>query len=157
MQHTITILGFEGQQITVQPAGPISGPKLLINGQPAPKGAKRGEMTLRRNYRVDVTARWKPVFMGWDTPQLVVGEQTITIVEPLTWYEWLWSSLPVLLVFVGGFLGALAGVIAVSVNTRIFRSSLHVALRYALTAAVSAVAVVGYIIAASVFLSAIGP
>jgi hypothetical protein len=156
MNYTLTLNGFEGQVIEVQGGSAFAGPKLLVNGQPAPKGQKRGEMLLRRSDGTEVTAKWKPVFKGWDTPQLDVGGQTITIVEPLKWYEWVWSALPLLLIFVGGLLGALAGAIAVTVNTKIFRTSLHVALRYALTALVSLVAVVAYVVAATLFLSAVG-
>lgn len=155
MKYPLTINGFEGQSLEVQTSA-LAGTKLLVNGQPPAKGAKRGEMLLRRTDGTEVTAKWKPVFMGWDTPQLDLGGQVVTVVAPLKWYEWLWSALPVLLVFVGGFIGAVAGVIAVSINTRIFRSPMHGALRYLLTAAVSLITVVVYVVVVAVFLNALG-
>ena len=47
MRYPLHLDGFEGQTLEVQPPGILSGPKLLVNGQPAP--AKRGQMALRRN------------------------------------------------------------------------------------------------------------
>jgi hypothetical protein len=155
MNHTLTISGFEGQTIEMR-TSPITGPRLLVNGQPAPKGKKRGEMLLRRNDGTEVVATWKPMLLGLDTPQLNVSGQMIAAVKPLTWYEWLWSALPVLLVFIGGLLGAIAGMIAVTINARIFRSSLPMVLRYILTGVVSIVAVVVYLITVSLLLTAVG-
>jgi len=40
---------------------------------------------------------------------VVFDGQTITLVSPLRWYEYAWMSLPLLLVFAGGALGALFG------------------------------------------------
>jgi len=93
--------GFEGQSIVVRPAGLLSGPRLLVNGQAAPKGRRRGEALLRRNDGREAVARWKSQFMGLDLPQLVVDGETVPVAQPLKWYQWAWSALPVLLVLGG--------------------------------------------------------
>jgi hypothetical protein len=136
--------GFEGQKIEVQPAGIFSGYKLIVNGLPAPKGAKRGEMLLRRNDGAEVIASWKPQALGFDVPQLVVDGSAIPLVQPLKWYEWLWGGLPMLLVFAGGALGAVIGFIAFSVNSKIFRAPFSLFLKFLTTAAISMVAVMVY-------------
>ena len=46
----------------------------------------------------------------------------MNVAEPLPLYVWVWSALPVLLVLIGGALGALVGFIAFATNTRIFRT-----------------------------------
>ena len=157
MNYPIKLEGFEGQTIEVQPAGTFSGYKLLINGQPAPQGPKRGQMLLRRDDGTQAIAAWKAQLLGFDVPQLVVDGKPINLVEPLKWYEWVWSGWPVLLLFVGGALGAVAGFIAFSVNAKIFRSSLGGVEKYLLTAAISAVAVMAYLIVATLLASVFGP
>jgi hypothetical protein len=156
MNHPIKLPGFESQTIEVQPAGFLSGPQLLVNGQPAPKGPQRGQLLLRRNDGREVIATWKPQALGFDLPQLVVDGQNIQIVEPLKITEWIWGGLPVFLIFIGGFLGALAGVIAFTINIRVFRSDMNILLKFLLTGVISALAVVVYFIAATLFLTALG-
>ena len=87
MIYKVNMEGFEGQDIEVKTSF-WSGPKLLINGQLAPKGNKRGEMLLQSNDGKQVVARWKRQFMGLDVPQLVVDEKVINLAEPLRWYQW---------------------------------------------------------------------
>lgn len=149
MGYTATIEGFEGQQIEVN-VGFWSGPKLLVNGQPAPKGQKRGEMVLQRNDGRQVVASWKPQALGFDVPQLVVDGKAVNLVEPLKWYQWVWGGWPVLLLFFGGALGAIAGVLGFSINAKIFRTEMSEVLKYVVTGAVSVLAVVAYFVVALV-------
>lgn len=156
MTYPIKLEGFEGQRLELQPAGVFAGPKLLVNGHPAAQGPKRGQMALRRNDGREVVAAWKPQFLGLDVPQLVVDGRSVRVVEPLPWYVWLWSALPILLVFLGGALGALAGFIGFAINTKLFRSSWPVAAKFGLTAVVSLVTVVIYFGVATLIYIAIG-
>jgi hypothetical protein len=154
--HPITIKGFGKQEIAIRPSGFFSGPRLLVNGQPAPRGPRLGDMMLRRNDGSEVAARWKPQLLGLDAPALEVDGQIIHVGRPLSWYEVIWSALPILLVFVGGMLGAVAGMIAFSINRTILRSPLQPASRYALTALVSVLAVVFYLLAAMLVMGLAG-
>lgn len=156
MNYPVKIEGFEGQTIEVQPAGFFSSQKLLVNGQPASSGKKRGEMVLRRNDGQEVIATWKPQFAGFDIPQLVVEGKTIQVIEPLKWYEWVWSALPVMLIFIGGALGGITGVIGLTINAKVFRSDLNGFVKFVATGVISLLAVVVYFVAAVLFLSAIG-
>ena len=155
MSYKVSIEGFEGQDIEVKTSFWL-GPKLVVNGVPAPKGSKRGEMLLQRNDGRQVIARWKPQFMGLDVPQLIVDDKVINLVEPLKWYQGIWGGLPIVLVFVfiGGALGALgtiAGIIGFTINTKIFRTGMNSVLKYVITGVVSVLAVVAYFIAAMLF------
>jgi hypothetical protein len=156
MNYPINIEGFEGQTLEMKPSGLWAGPQLLVNGQPAAKGPKRGQMLLRRNDGREVIATWKPQFMGLDVPRLDVDGKHVTVVEPLKWYAWVWSGLPILLIFVGGALGALAGIVAFGINTQIFRSSRNTGLKFILTAVVSLLAVAVYLALAALLMSAVG-
>ena len=49
MQYVVAIAGFENQNIAIQAPNLFSAAKLLINGQPAEKGTKKGEYKLLRD------------------------------------------------------------------------------------------------------------
>ncbi len=108
-RYPLQLQGFEGQSLEVRPSGLASGPKLLVNGQPATPGVRRGLMVLRRNDGREIVASLRPQVLGLDVPRLYVDGQLVNVVPPLPWHAWAWSALPILLVFAGGALGALAG------------------------------------------------
>lgn len=147
MGYKVNIPGFEGQDIEVRVSF-WSGPTLLVNGQPAPKGSRRGEMLLRSNDGRSVVAKWKPRFLGLDVPQLVVDGKVIDVVEPLKWYQWLWGGLPIALVFVGGLLGGIIGVIGFTINAKVFRTEIGDALKYLVSGIVTLLAFIAYFIVA---------
>ena len=144
MIYKVNIDGFEGQVIEIKTSFFVS-PKLLVNGQPAPKGSKRGEMLLKSNDGAEVVAKWKPQLIGFDVPQLVVNDKVISVVEPIKWYQAVWSGLSLILVFIGGALGAILGLIGFTVNIRIFRTEMNGALKYLVSAIVSVLAYVLYL------------
>jgi hypothetical protein len=150
MGYKTNIEGFEGQKIEVN-IGFWSGPKLLVNGESAPKGNKRGEMVLQRNDGKRVTATWKPQVLGLDVPQLLVDGKAVNLVEPLKWYQWIWGGWPVVLLFVGGALGAIAGLVGFSINAKIFRTEMSEVLKYVVSGAVSVLAVLAYFVVALFF------
>jgi hypothetical protein len=154
MDYPVNLPGFEGQQLVVRSAGMWQGPQLLVNGLPATKGQKRGDMLLRTNDGREVIASWKSQF--FDVPQLTVDGQTVKVVEPLKWYQWLWSGLPISLIFVGGMIGGLVGMLGFILNTRIFRSNQSNVVQYLLTGLVSALTVVLYIVLVVIILSIFG-
>ena len=148
MQYPVPIEGFEGRQVVIETPGIFSRTKLMIDGQPAPKGAKRGQFLLRRNDGTEVTAKLKGIFLD-PVPQVVINDgQTVRVVEPLTWYQWVWAGLPILLVFVGGALGGLLGFSATSLSARLYRSEISGLAQYVIVAAISIVAVMTYFIIA---------
>ncbi len=156
MNYPLTLEGFEGQTLEVKPGGFFKGPQLLVNGQPVTKGPKRGQMVLRRTDGREVTATWRPALLGFDVPRLEVDGKQLSVVEPLKWYEWVWGGLPILLVFLGGALGALAGAIAFGVNIQIFHSTRNAVVKFILTAVVSVLAVAVYFVLAIMFAQALG-
>lgn len=146
MRYPVRLEGFEGQTLEIQPGGLFSGPKVFVNHQPAPKGKGR-EVILRRTDGTSVVATLKPSIFGLDVPQLVVEGKTIRVTEPLRWYVWAWIALPMLLVFVGGALGGIAGFFGLSTNAIIVRSKMNGFAKFALTAAVSGLVVAAFLVA----------
>lgn len=150
MSYNVHLEGFEGQQITVDISF-WTGPKLLVNGQPAQKGPKPGTLVIQRNDGRQVIVAWKAQLLGLDVPQLVVDGKLVTLVKPLQWYQWLWGGWPIFLVFTGGALGAIAGMIAVTVNARVFRAEMNPVLKYAAVGGICLLALAAYYLAATLF------
>lgn len=156
MTKQIELAGFEGQNIEIKPAGFFSGAKVLVNGETAPKGPKRGQMALRKNDGTEVIAHWQPTMLGFDMPKLVVDGEVIEIAKPIKWYEMVWSALPILLVFMGGLFGVLVGFIGFTINAKVFRSELNTLVKFLLTAGISVASGIGYFILAMLFYAVTG-
>ena len=71
-------------------------------------------------------------------------------------YEYIWIGLPILLVFTGGDLGALVGVVATYASARIFRSDRGALAKYGITALISVVALIAFVILAVIAQQMIG-
>jgi hypothetical protein len=142
------IPGFEGRKVLLRPAGLFSGVKLIVADEELKP--KWGKFTLHRNDGTEVQAQLRSNFVD-PIPQLIVDGKVYSAVKPLTWYELVWSGLPVLLLFIGGMLGAFCGLVAAYSNSRIFRSSLSPVLKYLVTGVISGAALVIYFILAVLF------
>jgi hypothetical protein len=149
-----TIEGFEGQDIEIK-ASMWTGTRMVINGQKAPKGQRRGEMSLTRNDGRVVNARWIPQMFGFDTSQLGVDGKTYVLTPQLKWYEVVLSALPLVMVFIGGLLGAIIGIVAFSASASIFRSGINKAVKILLSLLVIVVAAIVYIIFAAIVYGAL--
>ncbi len=80
-------------------------------------------------------------------PQVRIDGETLRVVAPLRWYQKLWAGLPMLFVLIGGLIGGLVGFLAMSLNSRVFRTDLPPLLHY--------VAILGNTIAAFVLLNVV--
>lgn len=156
MRYEVKLDGFEDRKIEVE-VKLTRGPRLLIDGKAIPTDRKN-KMILCRNDGVEVIATWKSSFFSVDTvPKLVVDNKEIQVVEPLKWYVKVWCSLPLLLLFGGGALGAMCGFIAIYINSKIFRSSMNQFLKFLTTIIISLLAAVVYFIIGSLAYSAVSP
>jgi len=142
MEYPVKIDGFEGHKLAVTSAEMFANPKLLVDGQSASQGQKRGEFILRKNNGSKVVAQVTAAYLGFDpVPQLIIDGKTIQIMEPLKMYQWIWSGIPLFLFFIGGVLGTLISILAFAINVRVFRSQRSSPLKYLITALVTIVSV----------------
>ncbi|MCG2787361.1 MAG: hypothetical protein L6461_19910 [Anaerolineae bacterium] len=141
MKYTVQLEGFENQAIEVDPPGLFTSANIFINGSPA-STKKNGEFILKRNDGVDVIAKVKPSFF-YDAPSLQIEGKTIHILEPLAWYQYLLSSVPVIWA-IGGLVAALIGIGLIVANIRIFRSKMNQLPKYLLVLFISFVLPVLY-------------
>ena len=153
MRYQVNLVGLSDRKVEVE-SSVFGRARLLVDGQPAPKGSKRSQFLVRGTDGRDSIVELKTVVPD-PVPQVLWAGQTIRLEEPLRWYQWLWVGVPLLLLFLGGAIGGLVGGVAVTLNVRILRSNMSGILRYAATAFVSVAACGMYLAIARTLLSAI--
>jgi len=139
MRRIVNVQGIAGR-IEVDAPGVFSGSKLFVDGHPAPRGPKRGQYLLLGLDGLQQVAYFKGGFPD-PMPILVVGQQRIRLAEPLTWYEWIWAGIPLILILVGGAIGGGLGALAMTLNTQVFRMKAPVPARYLISAVITVSAI----------------
>ena len=148
MDFPVSYPGFEGQKLIVKSAGIFDwGSKLLYNGS-SPKRVK-GSYVVKNNSGSEVLIKLKNDFLD-PVPKVIIGQDVIQLARPLKWYEYVWVGFPIILVLQGGAIGGFAGGLAAYTSSRIFRSNRGIVAKYALTGLISVVAVIAYLILATI-------
>lgn len=79
-------------------------------------------------------------------PRVTVKDKEIELVKKLPSYAYALSVLPLGLLFVGGFIGAILGFLGVAINFRLFRTQYKTPLKVLITVGVSVSSFVVYIL-----------
>ena len=137
---------FEGRTLAVRTSGFFTAAVLVVDG--AEVAGKKGKFSLHDNQGRPRELKLKTSFLD-PIPKVVLGDTTIGLARSLTWYEYTWMGLPILLVFSGGALGALFGILASYSSSRIFRSDRGVGAKYMFSGMVSLGAVAGFLASAT--------
>lgn len=145
MEISIKPRGFNSKVLAVRTAGFWSRPKLLVGGVPAAR--KKRVYTVLNDAGQAVTITLRNNFLD-PVPTVVVGSETIELARPLSWREYAWIGLPVLLVFGGGAIGAGFGLAAIYSSARIFREERSTRSKYLLTGLISAGAFITFLVLA---------
>ena len=136
---------FANRGLALRMAGVFKGPQLILDGRKV-KG-KRLRFSVRDNSGVPCEIRLRSNYID-PIPKVQIGDQTLELASPLAWYEYVWMSIPIVLVFSGGVIGAMFGIAGVYSSARIFRSDHGTGAKYVLSALFSIGAVGGYLAAA---------
>jgi hypothetical protein len=144
---------FKRQHLFVETASVFSGPKLLLNGAVVKKEKGRYPVTSDSGAEKLIQMRYNLVD---PVPSLKIDGEAVNLVEPLQWYEYAWSGLPILLVFAGGLLGGLVGGVATMANGRLFRSERGSIAKYGLAGLITVSAVAAFFVLAIGLRSGIG-
>lgn len=151
MRLPLKLEGFTGHTLEIESAGWFSPARLFIDGQPARKGPKRNQYLVPLDNGAQKVIQLKQVFID-PVPQVLVDGNVVQVVEPLGVLQWIWSALPIVLIFLGGAIGGAVGGAAFWINTRIFRSEMSAIEQYILTGLVSGISYFLYLILGTVFL-----
>jgi hypothetical protein len=152
MEFPISLPGFEGQNLTVKPAG-FWRAQLLQNGLPLKR--QKGHFSVQNNAGETVPIRFKTEFLD-PIPKVIIGDDVIHLVPSLRWYEYLWAGFPILLLFIGGAVGGLLGAAAAYTNAKIFRTQRSAPAKYALTGLVSIGAAIAWLAVGVILVALIG-
>ena len=141
----------EGQKLALR-VNTFTGAKLILNGEQVAR--QKGLFSVRSNVGSTIAVRLKGRFLD-PIPNLIVGGKTIQVMPPLAWYQYVWMTIPMVLLFLGGAIGGLCGGLAAGFSSRIFRSDRSQGMKYALTGLISLGAFVAYFVVAGTFMAAI--
>lgn len=144
---------FAAHPLVFRTAGVLSGAKLLQDGQPL-KG-KRGLFSALGADGAPVEVKLAYRFLD-AIPNLKIAGRTVQLARPLTALEYVWMSLPLALIVVGGALGAAIGVAATLASGRLLRMHENAFVRYALTGMITLAAVVAYFVLAVMIRALLG-
>ena len=86
-------------------------------------------------------------------PELEINGIKYEIIEKLEWYQYAIGGLPILLVFVGGAIGALIGIFASINNFKIFRSEGTTLSKYVKVTGIVVLAYLAYLVLAGIISS----
>jgi hypothetical protein len=148
VELAIPLEGFENRRLAVQTGGLVSGPKVVIDGAPAPR--QKGTYFVRNNRGEEVQVKLKPGLLD-PVPRVEIAGQVLSLAKPLTWFEYVWMALPIALVFIGGALGGLCGASAVYASARVFRGGRSTGAKFAISGAYSLAAFVVWFVLAVAF------
>jgi len=121
-RYPIKIPGFGKQRIELEISGFLGKNRILLNGIPAEKGHRKDEYILYQPDGVRVSAQLQSTFFD-AIPKVIVQGEAYEILPPLTWYQYVFAGLSLILVLYGGGYGGLLGMISFLINIRLLRSS----------------------------------
>ncbi len=153
MQIPIDHPAFKNRRLVVETAGFFRGARLLVNGAPAQR--TKGRYTVTTDAGDQVTLELKHNFVD-PIPKVKMGDEVIALARSLAWYEYVWIGIPIVLLFIGGGLGALVGILAVYSSARVFRADLSPFAKYAFTGLISIASAVVFVVLATAFQLLIG-
>jgi hypothetical protein len=128
-RYPFKINGFENQSLELQASGFFSSAKILVNGVQAEPGVKKNEVLLRKQDGTTVSVFIQNAFFDI-VPRLVVQGETIQVVAPLKWYQYVWCGLTLVLIIYGGAVGSVVSMVGFLLNIRIMRNTWGLPLKY---------------------------
>ena len=75
----------------------------------------------------------------------------IEIAKPLKWYEYAWSGIPIILLFIGGALGGFFGMFGTYLNVNMMRTDKPTILKYFLSVCITVFVTICFLILAAIF------
>ncbi len=142
-EYPVRLRKVSGKKLTLLVDEDDKSVKLLVDDKVADAGKEPGHFVLLDDEFNGIEVECG---LGGDgKPWMKANGEDVSI-HHLAWYEWGWIGLPGVLVFAGGCIGGMIGGAAIACNMGIMRTNKSALFRYGTTAAVSAAAVVVYVV-----------
>ncbi len=146
MEFSFTAQGFDHLKLSIRSSGLLGGPVLLVNGQPVPKDKKGGRFTIARADGAPAAVQLRgSAFLVDPMPRVSIDGASVSVGQPLPWYQLVWAGLPLALIGLGGAVGAVLGIMAAVTNGQLFRRTPNPALAFGITGLVSLGAATAYV------------
>lgn len=153
MQLEVQHPAFMVQRLSVETAGWLRGPLLMLNGTVVKK--QKGRYTVTADSGAETSIQLRYNYLD-PIPRLAIGDEVVELASSLTWYEYAWLGIPFVLVISGGGLGGLVGLIAAHANGRVFRSERSSQAKYGLSALITLASFGAFVVLVSVIQSVSG-
>src|SRR5436309_8005754 len=140
MDFPIPAAGFEERNPILR-VNILGGTRVILDG--VVLKPKNRVYFLRDNAGREVRMKLKHRFLD-PVPSVTIGMMHIVVAPRLEWYEYLWVSIPLLLVLAGGAIGGLLGAMSLYISTKIFRTSNNAVRNYLVSGLCSLGSVVLY-------------
>ena len=125
----IPLKAFGNQKIEVEVSGVFAKTRLLVNGVPAEKGHRQGEFILYYPDGNRVSLFLLNSFFDM-IPKVQINGEIVEILPPITRIQYLIAGLGFVLIFAGGGIGGLLGMVSFLINIRLLRSIQPAVLKY---------------------------
>lgn len=140
-EHPETVIGID--------ISPWTGKQnVLVNGHPAKQSAqgkrRKPEFLIPDSSGTEKTLELKTSLFG-DLTAFWGGEK-IQVTPPLKWYQYIFGGLPIILIFAGGAIGGIFGVLGSLSNYSVLRSKLNVAMKILAVIGISAISLLLYLL-----------
>ncbi len=147
-RYAILIPGFEDHQILLKSAS-FSRAKLIVDGKVVKKDKGSRVIPITSVEGLIAKIEMRPSILD-PLPQVWVDGEKLNIAPPIKWYQWVWISVPlIVLIVLGTFVGAIFGIPAMLLNIQVFRSRLSRVLQYVVSLLITLLAVILYMVAAT--------
>ncbi len=119
-KYPIPLKGFGNQKIELEVSGVIAKTRILVDAVPAEKGHRQGEYILYYPDGNRVSIYLQNTFFDM-IPKVQLNGEIIEILPPITWIQYMIAGLGFILIFSGGGIGGLLGMISFIINIRLLR------------------------------------
>lgn len=132
-----------------------SKPKIFVNNTQMKRLKEKG-----KPYSITMSdGTIRKIFMKLNpldpVPRIFFGNSEILLARKLLWYEYLLGGIPLILIIIGGALGAAIGVITSVFNFNMLRKEYSLFIKILLTTAMTIISFIAYSTVATIFLQII--
>ncbi|HEY9060805.1 MAG TPA: hypothetical protein VIO64_09935 [Pseudobacteroides sp.] len=145
MRKVIIMDDENSPKIELQLASFIQGIKLYVDGKEIKKSADPGKPYLVNMKNGEMKKIFIKVKFFDYIPSVIVDGKEILIAPKLQTYHYIIGGIPMLIVFLGGAIGAMVGFAGMMINYKIFRSKMNAALKILSVAGITLAVYITYL------------
>lgn len=151
MKHNFQLSDFPNSYFEIETSIWTGKSKLFMNNTELKKSTEKGKPFLIPRPNGSLALAFAKQTYPDLVPTLEIDGKINHIVEKLKWHEYMIGGLPIILIFLGGAIGGLIGVIASLTNFIIFRQGGNPMLKYSKVIGITGVSYLAYLLLVTLF------